>query len=566
MGIREQEFIFLDFQTTGTVAARSEIVEAGWGLYRADQTVDDKAFESYCVSLPEGRVLSRTIQKLTGLPSNYTEQGPSLDFASLQQRLSDFLSLHENKQILMHYAQFKNPFLAKVLGEEAFPKDRIVCLHKLSKHVLPGLKSYSLRAVAGYLGYSTQEKKRSLDHLKATATIWQHLAQEIPSDAPMDKGIASYLNSYKPEASEKRSLAIQGEDLRKKRLALPKKPGVYFFLDRFQNILYVGKALNLHHRVNSYFRGRKTKGSRLNEMLTRAEDFRFIVVQSELEALLRENDEIKRHDPPYNRLLREEGRELSVFNFSGLADETQLWRHRQFGPLSSNWMVEFLLPLVKGEDIRRLIPSYRLGLSQDIMSEGLKRLFASYGQSLPEEPKLKDWYELARLAWPLEYERLKEKQAQSYRESLEEEDETEEEEADETISGDEDENESLWTPEAIEGFLRDALLGLYRSHLKSRWLLRLCDCRIHWQFAHTPLEKHIFEIRKGEIQFEATPWESSGLTHKERMFCLNRLVYDRLSIIYAELKKGLRRGDMIHLELNPILSLDHNQLKTLVRP
>ena len=85
---------------------------------------------------------------------------------------------------------------------------------------------------------------------------------------------------------------------------LPDKPGVYQFIDASGTILYVGKARSLRKRVQSYFA--KNQTGKTNVMLSRAVDLRHIVVDNESEALLLENSLIKRHQPRYNILLKDD--------------------------------------------------------------------------------------------------------------------------------------------------------------------------------------------------------------------------------------------------------------------
>jgi len=85
---------------------------------------------------------------------------------------------------------------------------------------------------------------------------------------------------------------------------LPDSPGVYQFIDASGTILYVGKARSLRKRVASYFSGNQSAKTRV--MLSRAADLRHIVVDNESEALLLENSLIKKHQPRYNILLKDD--------------------------------------------------------------------------------------------------------------------------------------------------------------------------------------------------------------------------------------------------------------------
>ncbi|MCR4598357.1 MAG: excinuclease ABC subunit UvrC [Acetatifactor sp.] len=92
------------------------------------------------------------------------------------------------------------------------------------------------------------------------------------------------------------------EELKK----LPKKPGVYIMRDKADGILYVGKAINLHNRVRSYFRENIGRGPAIDKMVSLIARFEYIVTDSELEALVLENNLIKEHSPKYNTLLKDD--------------------------------------------------------------------------------------------------------------------------------------------------------------------------------------------------------------------------------------------------------------------
>ena len=92
------------------------------------------------------------------------------------------------------------------------------------------------------------------------------------------------------------------EELKK----LPNKPGVYIMRDADDGILYVGKAVNLHNRVRSYFRENIGRGPMIDKMVTLIARFEYIVTDSELEALVLENNLIKEHSPKYNTLLKDD--------------------------------------------------------------------------------------------------------------------------------------------------------------------------------------------------------------------------------------------------------------------
>jgi excinuclease ABC subunit C len=132
---------------------------------------------------------------------------------------------------------------------------------------------------------------------------------------------------------------------------LPDKPGVYQFIDYSGNILYVGKAKNLKKRVTSYFS--KNQSGKTVLLLKRAADIKHIVVENESDALLLENNLIKKHQPRYNILLKDDKtfpwicikREPfpRVFSTRNIIKDGSIY----FGPYTSALMVKTLIALIR---------------------------------------------------------------------------------------------------------------------------------------------------------------------------------------------------------------------------
>ncbi|MDE5873745.1 MAG: GIY-YIG nuclease family protein, partial [Lachnospiraceae bacterium] len=89
---------------------------------------------------------------------------------------------------------------------------------------------------------------------------------------------------------------------------LPNSPGVYIMHDKSDNILYVGKAINLHNRVRQYFRtGHGHNNSpKIVKMVEQINYFEYIVTSSEMEALILECNLIKEHRPKYNTMMTDD--------------------------------------------------------------------------------------------------------------------------------------------------------------------------------------------------------------------------------------------------------------------
>ena len=153
------------------------------------------------------------------------------------------------------------------------------------------------------------------------------------------------------------------EELKK----LPDKPGVYIMRDRSDAILYVGKAVNLKRRVHQYFVRKLGRGPKIEHMVSRIDRFEYIVTDSELEALVLENNLIKENRPKYNTLLKDD----KTYPYIKVTLQEEYPRvlftrkmkkdgARYFGPFKSSFAVketiELLRKLYQVRDCTRSLP------------------------------------------------------------------------------------------------------------------------------------------------------------------------------------------------------------------
>ncbi|GAA3658303.1 excinuclease ABC subunit UvrC [Asaccharospora irregularis] len=95
-------------------------------------------------------------------------------------------------------------------------------------------------------------------------------------------------------------------DIQEQLKKLPAEPGVYLMKDKYDNIIYVGKAISLKNRVRQYFQSSKNHSSKVKSMVGHIHQFEYIITDSELEALILECNLIKQYRPKYNVLLRDD--------------------------------------------------------------------------------------------------------------------------------------------------------------------------------------------------------------------------------------------------------------------
>ncbi|MFP4064887.1 MAG: excinuclease ABC subunit UvrC [Bacteroidales bacterium] len=136
-------------------------------------------------------------------------------------------------------------------------------------------------------------------------------------------------------------------------MTLPDKPGVYQFYDDRERVIYVGKAKNLKKRVSSYFNRDSHESGRVRLMVRRIADIRHIVVDTELDALLLENNLIKKYQPRYNVLLKDDKTFpwicIKNEDFPRIFPTRNLVKDgsRYFGPYASVRMMNALLDLIR---------------------------------------------------------------------------------------------------------------------------------------------------------------------------------------------------------------------------
>lgn len=162
---------------------------------------------------------------------------------------------------------------------------------------------------------------------------------------------------------------------------LPHKPGVYQYFDKNGKIIYVGKAKALKSRVSSYFNNDQQHGAKITFLVRQIADLEVIVVESEIDALLLENNLIKKYQPRYNVLMKDDKtypwicikKEAfpRIFSTRNVIKDGSLY----FGPYASIRMMRTMLDL-----IRQLYPirTCKLNLSSDNIKSGKHRVCLEY--------------------------------------------------------------------------------------------------------------------------------------------------------------------------------------------
>lgn len=171
---------------------------------------------------------------------------------------------------------------------------------------------------------------------------------------------------------------------------IPSSPGVYFWKDEHEKILYIGKAVKLRSRVKSYLTASANHGKRIRYMIDKARSVDFVLAPSERDALILESNLIKHHQPPFNVLLKDD--EHYPYICASLGDALPRFsivprppvegsnpRHRYFGPYTNFREINTILDTIEEKyDLRARSFLVRHG------SESSEDYKASFEQALQE--------------------------------------------------------------------------------------------------------------------------------------------------------------------------------------
>lgn len=297
------EVLVVDCQASGATPAHGDLLALGWAFSSAREL---SPVRDHWVRPRTTRPVPRPVRELTG----WSEA--SLAMARDEREVWSWLldELHARSAApvvptVIHFARFELTFLrelhARLLPERDFPLDAC-CLHAIAQRLYPDLPRRNIRALAGFLGHTTDLTRHVAGHVQASAFIWRAL---IPRLA--ERGVSTWpeLHAWlaqapKPSRSRRRVYPLSVE----RRRELPDRPGVYRFVRSNDSVLYVGKAASLKKRIAGHFTRSGPATERGLELLTQVHDVRYTETPSVLEAALLESDEIKRIDPPYNVQLR----------------------------------------------------------------------------------------------------------------------------------------------------------------------------------------------------------------------------------------------------------------------
>ncbi len=309
--MKKQEYAIVDIETTGGNASHSRITEIAIVIHDGEKVVE--RWET--LVNPQKRIPD-AIFALTGITNEMVFKAPIFDLVS--NRVFELLS---DRLFVAHNVNFDYSFVRHELERAGLQwTAKKLCTVRASRKIRPGLPSYSLGRLCNSLEINLENRHRAGGDADATAILFTKLL-EWDHDNVMNVMI----KKTDQDQSLPPNLPLEDFD------QLPEKPGVYYFYNEHNKVVYIGKALNLKKRVASHFGGHKITPQRQHFL----KDIYAITYErcgTELMALLLEFQEIKQLLPVHNKPLKRFDPKYGLFEY----EARNGYRYLAIGKLAKN--------------------------------------------------------------------------------------------------------------------------------------------------------------------------------------------------------------------------------------
>jgi DNA polymerase III subunit epsilon len=289
-------YVIVDIETTGGSPRASKITEIA--IYKHD---GEKIIDSYETLLNPEMEIPRFITNLTGISDKMVENAPK--FYEVAKQIVEFT---EGCIFVAHNVGFDYGIIRQEFKNLGFDYRRPhMCTVRASRYVIPGHESYSLGKLTRALGIQIENRHRAGGDALATAHLFTIL------NSRDSNSLKTFIQQDINPAILHPNLDVDFID------ELPSKTGVYKFFDDTNQLIYIGKSINIKKRVEQHLRNASTrKGIEMREAISRIE---FELTGSELIALLLESMLIKKYTPRYNQALKKSKFPYGLFSYQ---DET----------------------------------------------------------------------------------------------------------------------------------------------------------------------------------------------------------------------------------------------------
>lgn len=297
--LEKAAFSVVDVETTGLSAGKNRVIEIA--IVKIENLkVTDKL--NYLIN-PQ-TYIPPFITSLTGISNDDVYGAPI--FSDI---VDEIISFTENTILTAHNFTFDSSFLNSefMINGREFENEHSCCTLKLARNIYPTLKSKSLSSVAQSLNLKNFNKHRALGDAEITAKVLLRMIKDLQNKDKITT--VRELLSYQKGIQESPLLNIKKE-LQEDYRSLPNAPGIYYFTNKKDEIIYVGKAKSIRERVKTYFSPSAPR--KAVKIVKQAARLKHIITNSELTALLTEAETIKILNPKHNSLLKKFGNKYFI--------------------------------------------------------------------------------------------------------------------------------------------------------------------------------------------------------------------------------------------------------------
>jgi DNA polymerase-3 subunit epsilon len=272
-------YAILDIETTGGKYNEEGITEIAVYKFDGHKVVDQ------FISLINPEIpIQPFVVGLTGINNDMLRQAPK--FYEVAKRI---VEVTDGAILVAHNAKFDYRILRTEFSRLGFEYERqSLCTVELSKKLIPGLPSYSLGKLVRSLGIPLSDRHRANGDAQATVKLFKML---LAKDSEKEILKSSVRNAPKLQMDTKLIRLLE---------ELPSITGVYYLHNSEGDIIYIGKSKNIKKRVNQHFTNENRKSLEIQKEVA---SISYEATGNELNALLKENEEIKRNKPKFNKSL-----------------------------------------------------------------------------------------------------------------------------------------------------------------------------------------------------------------------------------------------------------------------
>ena len=298
--LENAEFSVLDVETTGLSARNNRVIEIGIVKLNNFKIVD-----RYQTLINPGCKIPSFITQLTGIDNDDIYDAPF--FSEVMTKIEEFIG---DSVITGHNLNFDLSFLRYEFmrsGNEPIANPN-VCTLKIARKLYPMLKSKSLASVTKHLRFKNPTAHRALGDAEVTAKILVKMIRELQKKQSIN--FLGELIQYQSDVMSATTSIKIPKKLNNDVISVPQSPGVYYFLNNKNQVIYVGKAKSLRDRIHSYFLNSAT--TKTKKIVRQASKLKTEVTNSELTALLLEAETIKKINPKHNSQLKKYGNKYFI--------------------------------------------------------------------------------------------------------------------------------------------------------------------------------------------------------------------------------------------------------------